>query len=360
MRVLVLNPGSSTLKAAVVSNGAVIGGGLDTEWRPGDTDASTVVGGAIERVGDDADAVGYRVVHGGAAYRSAAVVDEALLAAVEELDRLAPLHNRRAASVMRTAMAALPALPHVACFDTAFHAGLPEEAWRYPLPADWVERWGIRRFGFHGLSVAWATQRTAALLDRNVQESHLIVAHLGSGCSITAVDRGRSVDTSMGFTPHEGVMMGTRSGSIDPGILLELLYDGVGANELTDGLAHRSGLQAIAGTSNARDIERRAGGGDDVARLALAMFTRRVAAAVAAAATALPALDALVFTGGIGDHSVAVRDDVVRRLWALGVPTTLRQIHGGDAILADGPPAVLAIETREELVIAREVEALLT
>src|SRR5690606_24153292 len=219
---------------------------------------------------------------------------------------------RRAAAVIRAGLAILPDVPHVACFDTAFHAGLPEEAWRYPLPADWVERGAIRRYGFHGLSVAWSVRRAGELLGRESGDLRIVVAHLGSGCSITAVDGGRSVDTSMGMTPYEGPMMGTRSGSIDPGILFELMRRGISPDELADGLAQRSGLLAVAGVAGMRDVEARAGAGDERAGLAIRMFTRRIAAAVAAAATMLPALDALVFTGGIGEHSARVRDDVVR------------------------------------------------
>ena len=359
MRVLVLNPGSSTLKASLVvagSDAAVAGETI--AWPAGAKDADAVVRAALEGVGTDADAVGYRVVHGGDEYRAAARVDDGLIAAVERLDELAPLHNRRAADVMRAGLAAMPRVPHVAAFDTAFHATMPEEGWRYPLPAGWVARWGIRRFGFHGLSVAWSTRRAAQLLDRAAADVRLVVAHLGSGCSVTAVDRGRSVDTSMGFTPYEGLMMGTRAGSVDPGILLHLVKQGVAPAELSDGLAHRSGLLAVGRTSDVRELEHRAASGDPAARLALAMFGRRAAAAIAAAATSLPVLDALIFTGGIGEHAAGVRADIVRRLAPLGVPTILRDTPA-DAVIAEGPPAVLAIAAREDRMIADEAGALL-
>ena len=356
MRVLVLNPGSSTLKAAVIDGGAL--GEATVEWPAGEEDAAGTVAGAIERLPPDAEAVGYRVVHGGSRYRAPAAVDSDLLAYVEELDELAPLHNRRAAAVMRAGIDALPNLPHVACFDTAFHAALPEPAWRYPLPADWVERFGIRRFGFHGLSVAWSVRRTAELLDRPVDELRLVVAHLGSGCSVTAVNGGRSVETSMGFTPYEGLMMGTRSGSVDPGILLHLLEHQLKPDAIADGLAHGSGLLATAGTADARDIDERARSGDPAARLALEMFAHRAAAGIAAAATTLPALDAVVFTGGIGTHAAAVRSDIVARLATLHVPATLGEI-AGDGVVAAGPPGVVVVEAREDLVIAEEVATLL-
>jgi acetate kinase len=207
--------------------------------------------------------------------------------------------------------------------------------------------------------VAWATRRTAELLDRSATDLRLVVAHLGSGCSVTAVEAGRSVDTSMGYTPYEGLMMGTRSGSVDPGILLHLLRAGLSPEDVADGLAHRSGLLAVAGTAGAREIEARAADGDPAATLALEMFTRRAAGAIAAAATTLTGLDAVVFTGGIGEHSAAVRAAVLHRLHRLGVPAT-HDATDGDAVLASGPPAVVVVVAREDLVVASEVTALLS
>ena len=355
MRVLVLNPGSSTLKAALVEDEESIADAV-IEWPAGEEDASAVVDSVLARMPLDADAVGYRVVHGGHGYADPSPVDEALIARVEEVDELAPLHNRRAAAVMRSGLGALPELPHVACFDTAFHAGLPEEARRYPIPDAWSERFGIRRFGFHGLSVAWSVRRVPELLGRPASQLRLVVAHLGSGCSVSAVDLGRSVATSMGFTPYEGLMMGTRSGSIDPGILLHLAAAGVSAGELADGLAHGSGLHAIAGTADLRQIEASADAGDGRARLAIDMFARHAAAGIAGAMTALPALDALVFTGGIGEHSVRVRDEVTRRLASIGIPRA-EAAAPSDGVVAAGPPAVVVVEAREDLVIAAEVGA---
>ena len=358
MRVLVLNPGSSTLKGSLVTTGSREAAGTTVEWPAGD-DAATapaVVRSLLDRLPVEADAVGYRVVHGGSSYRAPAPVDADLLAAIEELDALAPLHNRRAAAVMRAAAEAIPDIPHVACFDTAFHADLPEEAWRYPIPAEWAGRFGIRRFGFHGLSVAWATRRAGELLGRPAAHLGLVVAHLGSGCSVTAVDGGRSIDTSMGFTPLEGLMMGTRSGSLDPGILLHLLRKGVPVEELADGIAHRSGLVAIAGIAGVREIEQGAERGDERARLALDMFVRRAARAIASAATALPRLDGLVFTGGIGEHAPTIRAAIVRRLAVLGIPGDLAS-SDPDTVVAEGPPSVLVVAAREDLVIADEIAA---
>jgi acetate kinase len=355
MRVLVLNPGSSTLKAAVVDGDEAIADVL-AEWPAGEEDASGPVASALERLPSGAAAVGYRVVHGGAEYQAPSRVDDALLARVEELDQLAPLHNRRAAAVMRAGLAALPGAPHVACFDTAFHAGLPEEAWRYPIPDAWTQRFAIRRYGFHGLSVTWSVRRASELLRRSPRDLRLVVAHLGSGCSVTAVDRGRSVATSMGYTPYEGLMMGTRSGSIDPGILLRLADAGLRTDELADGLAHDSGLRAIAGTPDLREIEARAEEGDERARLAIAMFARRTAAGIGAAMTALPAVDGVIFTGGIGEHSTRVRHEITGRLISIGIGGAEAE-GDGDRVVITGPPAILVVAAREELVIASEVAA---
>jgi acetate kinase len=203
--------------------------------------------------------------------------------------------------------------------------------------------------------VAWSTRRAAELLGRPADELRLVVAHLGSGCSVTAVEAGRSVETSMGLTPYEGLMMGTRSGSVDPGILLRLLESGISTAQLADGLTRRSGLLAIGGTASARELEQRAEAGDPGASLALGIFARRAAAAVAAAATALSKLDAIVFTGGIGEHSAAIRSAITGRLGVLGVPGTSTPADG-DAVLADGPPAVVVVHAREDRVIADEVD----
>ncbi len=357
--ILVLNAGSSTLKASLVAGGAALAT-TEIAWPGGGDDAGTapgIVEAARAQLGGTPVAVGYRVVHGGAGGIRPLRVDDALVARIEALDPLAPLHNRRAAAVIRAGRVAFPDIPHVACFDTAFHATLPEAAWRYPLPADWVARWELRRYGFHGLSVTWAVLRAAHLLGRPVGELEMVVAHLGSGASVTAVAGGRSVDTSMGFTPAEGLMMGTRAGSVDPGIIVHLATAGLSPDELGDGLAHRSGLLAIGGTSDVRELEERASGGDEAARLALAMFAHRAAAGIAAVATSLERLDAIVFTGGIGEHSAAMRQAIVERLATLRVPARLASAVADDRVLADGPPAVLAVRAREDLVIASEALA---
>ena len=266
-----------------------------------------------------AEAVGHRVVHGGARFLEPTLIDDDVIAAIEELRPLAPLHNEPALRAIRDARAALPDVPHVAVFDTAFQASIPEEAATYAIPRSWRDEWGIRRYGFHGLAVQHAAEQ--------VQVERLVVCHLGGGCSITAVRDGKSVDTSMGFSPLEGVPMATRSGSVDPGALLYLLRDrGLSVEELDHGLEHESGLLAL-------------GGLDD--RLGFAVFTYRVACAVGHMAVALGGLDALVFSGGIGENRADVREAVAGRLRFLG------------------DFAVEVVPAREELVIAGAVRDLL-
>ena len=308
------------------------------------------------------DAVGHRVVHGGTRFRSAVLVDDRVLKGIEALAEFAPLHNRVAAAGIRSAHAALPNLPQVAAFDTAFHATLSEEQVLYPVPWRWHRQYGIRRFGFHGLSVEWSTGRAAELLGRPAGGLALVVAHLGSGCSVTAVLNGRSVATSMGLTPMEGLMMGTRSGSIDPGILLYMLRTRrAGWRELETALDHQSGLVGVAGRAGMRELEKAAGEGNRRAQLAIDMFVSRAAAGIASAATALPRLDALVFTGGIGEHSASVRSAFAGRLGPLGIAAVPATDIRNDAVISrpGSPVALLRVEAREDAVIARQTAELL-
>jgi acetate kinase len=368
MRILVVNAGSSSLKLSLVSepDGVLLGHeeldrGTDaTRHAGGDTDLDDALA-RLEAAG--AEVVGYRVVHGGRR-RDPTPVDDPLLDELMALDELAPLHNRVAVAAIRDLRERLPELAHVACFDTAFHATLPEAAWRYALPAEWIERFGIRRYGFHGLSVAWAVGRAGELLRRPAGELGLVVAHLGSGASVTAVQHGAAVATSMGMTPLEGLVMGTRAGSVDPGILIHLLRHGVGIDELADGLGHRGGLVALAGRgAGMRELEAAAGRGDASAQLAIEVFVVRAAAEIAASATALSRLDALVFTGGIGEHSSLARAGICRRLGVIGVPDRLAEPSpaGSDVVVAehDGR-SVLVVGSREDRVIARLVAGSVT
>ena len=369
LRVLVLNPGSSSLKASIIETPRrdaiarmTIAWAADATRSADRTSAISSVLRAVEAAGiatSSIDAVGYRVVHGGTRYVGPVLLDDATLEAIEDLAELAPLHNRVAVETIRAARHALPDVPHVAAFDTAFHAGLPAAGYRYPVPTKWFEDWGIRRYGFHGLSVAWSVARASELLDLPASELRLVVAHLGSGCSVTAVDRGGPVDTSMGMTPLEGLMMGTRAGSVDPGILLALLRDGrLSVAELADALDHRSGLLGVSGRSpDARELLAVEATGDEAAGLALEMFTRRAAAGIAAAATCLPSLDAIVFTGGIGENSAVIRARIAGRLATLDVPLIPAGDGADDRVLATGSGglAVLRIESREDIVIAEAV-----
>ena len=377
LRILVLNAGSSTLKASLIElpqDGAGLTvlparASAEVAWGADSTkvaDRSARVAELVDRLraeagGGPIDAVGHRVVHGGGRFSAPSLVDEAVLEGIRAVRDLAPLHNGVALDAIEAARSALADVPHVACFDTAFHATLPEEAWRYPLPRDWYDRFGVRRYGFHGLSVAWSAGRAAELTRRPVDDLGLVVAHLGSGCSVTAVQGGRSVDTSMGWTPLEGLMMGTRAGSVDPGILVRLLEGGaVSPRELGEALDHGSGLLAVAGTADMRSIEAAAEADAAPAALALSMFVRRVAAGIAAAATSLERLDAIVFTAGIGERSARVRAEVVARLGALGVGAIADPDGGEDAVLSQpgARVSVLRIAAREDLVIARETAAL--
>ncbi len=372
MRVLVLNPGSSTLKAVVLEPpertplaGLTIeleGDALRSSGRAAAVESAL---GAMARAGVDRatiDAVGYRVVHGGSRFSAPALVDDRVLEEIAALVDLAPLHNPIAVDTIAAGRSIVPDVPHVAAFDTAFHARLAPDAYRYAVPGRWFAEWGIRRFGFHGLSVAWSVGRAAELLDVPADRLRVIVAHLGSGCSVSAVDGGRCVETSMGMTPLEGLVMGTRAGSLDPGIILSLVQSGrLDIDEVAEALEHGSGLLGLSGrTADVRELLVREAEGDEAAGLALAIFVRRAAAAIGSAATALPAVDAVVFTGGIGENAATIRARIVDRLGPLGVQPL--GDDGGDAsgsqddILGTDPgPAVLRITAREDVVIADAV-----
>ena len=341
--VLVVNAGSTSLKLHVVS----------------DADDAVEVASLDAVRADDIDAVGHRVVHGGSHLIEATVIDDAVRASVAELESIAPLHNRPAIAGIDAATRAFPAVPHVAVFDTAFHATMPIEASTYALPRAWREEWGVRRFGFHGLSVQWCTERVRAHLERS--QLRLVVCHLGGGCSVTAVRDGRSIDTTMGFSPLEGVPMATRSGSIDAGALLYLQRArGVSVDELDRALNEDSGLEGLSGLSgDIRELESAAAAGHADARMALAVYTYRIAGAVSAMAASLGGLDAVAFTAGVGEHSAGVRRAVCARLGFLGVELD-DDLNQGDPVDADVSTAtsavrVLVVAAREELIVARAV-----
>ncbi|MFF3440161.1 acetate/propionate family kinase [Streptosporangium sp. NPDC002721] len=354
--VLTVNAGSSSLQLHLVRDGEV----LRTEHSERSPDPETA-GRAIADFldaapGADLAAVGHRLVHGGEAVREPTVVDDGVLEAVREYADLAPLHVPPALALVEAARRELPDVPHVLCPDTAFHAGLPDSAATYALPAEWRSRYGLRRYGFHGLSYAWALERAAKLLDRPAATLQVVLAHLGGGSSVCAVREGRSVDTSMGFTPLEGVPMSKRSGSVDPGMLLWLLSGSrLTLDELRDGLEQRSGLLGLSGGKSG-DTRELVASGDPAAALALEVFEHRVSREIAAAATSLDRLDALVFTGEIGWDQPEVREAVCRGLSLLGVePPARTGLDADGAVSAPGASVpVLVVRPREELQLARE------
>ncbi len=359
MRVLVVNAGSSSLKLSVLDGDRTVADRLLERWH-GDGEQE-----AVQELLDEAgpvDAVGHRVVHGGPDRSGPVRVDAGVVDELEALTSLAPLHQPRAVAGLRSLLQTLPDVPAVACFDTAFHATLPPAAATYALPREWNTRWGLRRYGFHGLSHAYAVRRAAAVVGRDLTDLRVVSCHLGAGASLCAVLGGVSVDTTMGFTPLAGLVMATRSGSVDPGLLLWLQQHGqVPVAELADVLEHRSGLAGLSGTSgDLRDVLE---ADDDDSRLAYDVFVHRLAREAAAMTAATGGLDLLVLTGGIGEHSVPVRRDLAARLAHLGVAVDEppQRAAAGDADISSDGAAVrtVVVTAREDLQVATEVRALL-
>jgi acetate kinase len=357
VRVLVVNAGSSSVKLRVL-------GGDDELLGERDLDAprSSVDGDELLRALRDlpaADAAGHRIVHGGTRFREAVRVDDSVVAALHELTDLAPLHQPKSLAALAATTRALPDTPAVACFDTAFHATLSPAAATYALPAQLRERFGVRRYGFHGLSHAYASRRAGELAPG---AARVVTCHLGAGASLAAVRDGRSIDTTMGFTPLEGLVMATRSGSVDPGLVLWLLEHGrMQESELAAALEHDSGLLGLAGSADMRELLAR---DDGDARLALDVYVHRLRAGIAAMAAALGGLDALVFTGGVGEHSPEIRARAVEGLAFLGAELDGERNRGADGdadIGASGAQVrAFAIAAREDLEIARQVRAALS
>ena len=309
--------------------------------------------------------VGHRVVHGGDRFSASTLVDAEVVAAIREFARLAPLHNLADLAGIEAISAIRPELPQVAVFDTAFHQTMPACAFRYAVPEEWYTRYGVRRYGFHGTSHRFVSQRAAALLGRPPGELRLVTAHLGNGCSAAAIRDGVSVDTTMGLTPLEGLVMGTRSGDVDPGVFGYLAdRTGQSAAELTQVLDTQSGLLGLSGVGgDMRTVQAAAERGDERAQLALEVFVHRLAKAIAGLVTSLERLDALVFTGGIGENSPVVRGLVLRHLGFLGLAEDpeANAGHGrstGGRISRPGPVQALVVPTDEELMIARDTACL--
>jgi acetate kinase len=391
VKVLVLNAGSSTLKFSLFeSNGEHVLGEGQADWsveparltvrRPGAEEKNAVLdvrhhGDAMTQVlrellhGEppvlggltDLAAVGHRVVHGGERYKASVRITPAVKDAIGELAELAPLHNPANLEGITAAEAALPGVPQVAVFDTAFHATIPAAAHTYPVPYAWCTDWGLRRFGFHGISHAYCVGRAAEMLRRDpAGDLRLVICHLGNGGSVSAVREGTCRDTSMGFTPLEGLMMGTRSGSVDPGLLLYVLRrKGVSADELDQVLNHESGLLGLSGVaSDMRQVLAAVAAGNPRAQLALDVYCHRVRQTIGAMTATLGGIDALVFTAGVGEHAADVRARVCAGLACLGLELDTTANAGcrpdADVATARSPARILVIATREDLVIMRE------
>ena len=325
MLIFALNCGSSSLKSAVIDTDRRL---HVVDVRVQQLDTATLpatVGRVLQQLRERSryhgrpDAIAHRVVHGGDRFVQPTRIDESVLAELDHLSHLAPLHNPPALAAIRRAREVYPQTVQVAVFDTAFHATLPPHAREYALPRDLSQRFGIRRYGFHGISHAHVMNAVAAELKVPAEKLRIISCHLGNGASITAIEHGRSVDTSMGMTPLEGVVMGTRAGDLDPGILLDLIQSGSFGSEELDALLNRqSGLTGLTGTNDMREIERRAGEGDEECRRALALYAYRVRKYIGAYAAAMGGVDAIAFTGGVGENSAGVRQACVQRLEFLG------------------------------------------
>jgi acetate kinase len=363
VQILVVNAGSSSLKLRLVGDDDQL---LAAEDLPAlEAGADAPLRAAIGRLGLP-DAVGHRVVHGGTEFREPVLVDQRVVERIAALTDLAPLHQPASVVGLRAAIAVLPSVRHVACFDTAFHADLPAAAATYALPAAWRQRWGLRRFGFHGLSHAYAARRTAELLARDPAGLRVITCHLGAGASLAAIAAGRSIDTTMGFTPLEGLVMATRSGSVDPGLLVWLQERaGLKLGELAEGLDRASGLLGLSGSADMRQVLSDANGGDPDAILARDVYVHRLRAGIAAMRAALDGLDALVFTGGVGENAAEIRARAVAGLPFLGLrlDSTVNEIGEGDRVIGPADDAsaasTLVVSSREDLEIARQVRSVI-
>jgi acetate kinase len=360
VRILVVNAGSSSLKLRVLDDGDEVTGSADLPPPRGGSD-NAAIKDAIESFGH-VDAAGHRIVHGGTQYSAPVRIDAEVRQRLGALTDLAPLHQPKSLAALDAVQAVLPDAPAVACFDTAFHATIPPAAATYALPEEWRTRWTLRRFGFHGLSHAYVSRRAADLLGED--DLRIVTCHLGAGASLAAVLRGRSVDTTMGFTPLEGLVMATRSGSVDPGLLMWLEeHVHMPSAELAATLENRSGLFGLAGTADMREVLSRAAAGDARSELARDVYLHRLRASIASMAAAMDGLDALVFTGGVGENSPEIRQRAMDGLGFLGVrPDAERNAgHAGDReIGADSAPVrAFVIAAREDKEIAAEVRAVL-
>jgi acetate kinase len=362
MRILVVNAGSSSLKLSVLDDADSLLASETVDAPVGRIDDAALR--AAISANSPIDAVGHRIVHGGTEFTQPVLIDARVLRRLEALTDLAPLHQPKSLRGLDVVSRLLPGVPAVACFDTAFHAHLPPAASTYALPPQWRHRWDLRRFGFHGLSHAYASRRAAELTGLKLEDLRIVTCHLGAGASLAAVKGGMSVDTTMGFTPQEGLVMATRSGSVDPGLLLWLEeHVGMPPSELATTLEYRSGLLGICGSSDMRVILQAEADGDADSALAIGVYLHRLRAGIASMAAAMGGLDTLVFTGGVGEHAAPIRERCAAELGFLGVALD-RAANAGAAgdreIGADRSQVrTLVVEAREDLEIARGVRQVL-
>ncbi|PWR08393.1 acetate kinase [Micromonospora acroterricola] len=361
-RVLVLNCGSSSVKWRRYDGDRVLDQGtVERVGEPGGGPADHA--GAVRQILSGLDlggltAVGHRVVHGGRRFSTPVLIDDAVLAAIRDLVPLAPLHNPANLAGMEVARAALPDVPQVAVFDTAFHHTLPEAAATYAIDRDTAERYAVRRYGFHGTSHAYVSRRTAELLGRPYEQLNTITLHLGNGASACAVENGRSVATSMGMSPLEGLVMGTRSGDLDPTVIFHLRREGgLSVDEIDDLLNHRSGLLGLTGANDMREVLQRRAAGDQAAELAFDVYCRRITGYVGAYYALLGRVDAITFTAGVGEHAAPVRAAALAGLDRLGITVDpARNAADGDRMISPegAEVTVCVVRTDEEREIARQ------
>ncbi|RLP97491.1 acetate/propionate family kinase [Micromonospora sp. CV4] len=364
-RVLVLNCGSSSVKWRHYDGDRVLDQGtVERIGEPGGgpADHTTAVRRILAGLNlSELAAVGHRVVHGGRTFTAPVLVDDAVLAAIRDLVPLAPLHNPANLAGIEVAREALPGVPQVAVFDTAFHHTLPEAAATYAIDRDTAERYAIRRYGFHGTSHAYVSRRTAELLDRPYEQLNTITLHLGNGASACAVQAGHSVATSMGMTPLEGLVMGTRSGDLDPAVIFHLRREGgLSVDEIDDLLNHRSGLLGLTGANDMREVLQRRAAGDPAAELAFDVYCRRITGYVGAYYALLGRVDAITFTAGVGEHAAPVRTAALAGLDRLGIAVDpSRNAGDGDRVISPegAEVTVCVIRTDEEREIARQTRA---
>jgi acetate kinase len=370
-QIFVVNSGSSSIKYQLIdieTEAVALSGLIERIGEPGSSIADHEAGmrQVLDALGSTGQivAVGHRVVHGGSMFDRATLVTDEVEMQIDELAALAPLHNPANLQGIRAAKKALPGVPQVAVFDTAFHQTLPPAAYTYAIDAELAEKHHVRRYGFHGTSHKYVSEQAALFLDRPIGELRTIVMHLGNGASVTAIDGGISVETSMGMTPLEGLVMGTRSGDIDAAVLIHLhRHAGLGFDDLDTLLNRESGLLGLTGTSDMRDVQDAASRGDSTAEAALAVYRHRVRRYIGAYIAHLGGLDALVFTAGVGENNVLLRRRTLAGLEFLGISVD----HDRNELVSrkaryispeGSPVAVLVIPTNEELEIARQVHAL--